>query len=99
MSQHNQVLAVEVTDRPGFRNDRFEDVEVRVGPSSIFEDAISCGNQSYTNSLTYKYECPRNAVGKHIIIKKHGTTPDFVLHVDHVSVTAVFCPETQQHPC
>ena len=83
MDGTKDVISVEVMDRRDCCEDKFEDVEVKVG--STFEDSISCGVQSYSSSTTYMYQCPENTAGQHIFIKKLGTTDD-VLHVNHVNV-------------
>ena len=87
MSEPNEVLSVEVTDRLDDWEKRFEEVEVRVGANSFYQDAVSCGIQSYRDSTTYNYQCPENTIGKKIFIKKLGTTVDF-LHINHIKVKA-----------
>ena len=54
MKQEHEVLAVEVVDRQDCCNERFENVEVRVGSTPSFDEAQSCGIQSYEGENSYK---------------------------------------------
>ena len=54
MQEEQEVLLVEVVDRLDCCHDRFKEVEVRVGNSLSFEEATSCGIQSYEGETTYK---------------------------------------------
>ena len=89
MSNVKEVSTVEVVDRYSYANKhRFEQVEVRVGSSSNYDIATSCGIQSCCSSnFTYIYRCPDDTVGLHIFIKKLGSTQEY-LHVNHVTVMA-----------
>ena len=55
MQQTHEVLHVEVADRQDCCNDRFTNVEVRIGSTPSFGNAQSCGVQSYNGKTTYKY--------------------------------------------
>ena len=62
MQQNHKVLHVEVVDRldcPDVCNNRFTNVEVRIGSTPSFGDAQSCGVQSYEDKTTYKYNIIR----------------------------------------
>ena len=85
MSGSKEVFSVQIVDRLNGFADRFEQVEVRVGSSSSYDSATSCGTQSYSGSTSYNYICPSNTVGQHVFIKKHGTTEDY-LQINHVTV-------------
>ena len=54
LQQEHEVLSVEVVDRQDCCPDRFKDVEVRVGTTPSFEDATTCGIQSYAGQTQYK---------------------------------------------
>ena len=54
MQHEHEVLSVEVVDRQDCCNERFESVEVRVGNTTSFDDAQSCGIQSYEGKKRYK---------------------------------------------
>ena len=54
MQHEHEVLAVEVVDRQDCCNERFQSVEVRVGYTPSFEEAQSCGIQSYEGETSYK---------------------------------------------
>ena len=54
MQHEHEVLAVEVVDRQDCCNERFQNVEVRVGNTLSFDDAQSCGIQSYEGEKRYK---------------------------------------------
>ena len=54
MQHEHEVLAVEVVDRQDCCNERFQSVEVRVGNTPSFDDAQSCGIQSYEGEKSYK---------------------------------------------
>ena len=54
MQHEHEVLAVEVVDRQDCCNERFQSVEVRVGNTPSFDDAQSCGIQSYAGETSYK---------------------------------------------
>ena len=87
MSDTNEVYSVEVVDRiADLYKNRFEQVDVRVGSSSGYESATSCGIKSCcSEDFTYTYTCPENTVGQHIFIKKLGTQ-DIELQVNLVTV-------------
>ena len=55
MQQDHEVLFVEVVDRQDCCHERFNNVEVRIGSTSLFGDAKSCGVQSYEGKTTYKF--------------------------------------------
>ena len=80
MAQTATVICIKIVDRlDNNYTDRFEHVEVKVG-------GVSCGIQSYSGSTTYTYNCPANAQGNDISIKKLGTT-DHGLFINNVEVT------------
>ena len=54
MQHEHEVLAVDVVDRQDCCNERFQNVEVRVGNTLSFDDAQSCGIQSYEGEKRYK---------------------------------------------
>ena len=57
LQHEHEVLRVEVVDRQdceGLCNERFQSVEVRVGYTPSFEEAQSCGIQSYEGETSYK---------------------------------------------
>lgn len=54
MQQEYAVLSVEVVDRQDCCSDRFKNVEVRVGKNPSFEEATTCGIQSYAGQTQYK---------------------------------------------
>ena len=54
MQHEHEVLSVEVVDRQDCCNERFESVEVRVGNTPSFDEAQSCGIQSYEGETSYK---------------------------------------------
>ena len=54
MQHEHEVLSVEVVDRQDCCNERFQSVEVRVGSSPSFDDAVSCGIQSDEGKKRYK---------------------------------------------
>ena len=54
MQREHEVLAVDVVDRQDCCNERFQSVEVRVGSTPSFDDAQSCGIQSYEGDKRYK---------------------------------------------
>ena len=54
MQHEHEVQIVEVVDRQDCCNERFENVEVRVGYTASFEYAQSCGIQSYEGEKRYK---------------------------------------------
>ena len=57
LQHEHEVLRVEVVDRQdcaGLCNERFQSVEVRVGYTPSFDDAQSCGIQSYEGKSTYR---------------------------------------------
>ena len=54
MQHEHEVLSVEVVDRQDCCNERFQSVEVRVGNTPSFDDAQSCGIQSYEGENSYK---------------------------------------------
>ena len=54
MQQEHEVLSVELVDRQDCCHDRFKNVEVRVGTTTSFEQASSCGIQSYKGQMEYK---------------------------------------------
>ena len=47
MQEEHTVLLVEVVDRQDCCRERFKRVEVRVGKTESFEEATTCGIQSY----------------------------------------------------
>ena len=47
LQHEHEVLAVEVVDHQNCCTERFQSVEVRVGYTPSFDDAQSCGIQSY----------------------------------------------------
>ena len=52
--QEYYVHSVEVVDRQDCCQDRFKNVEVRVGKTPSFEEATTCGIQSYAGETQYK---------------------------------------------
>ena len=54
LQHEHEVLAVEVVDHQDCCNERFQGVEVRVGYTPSFEEAQSCGIQSYAGETSYK---------------------------------------------
>ena len=54
LQHEHEVLRVEVVDRQDCCNERFQSVEVRVGYTPSFEEAQSCGIQSYEGETSYK---------------------------------------------
>ena len=54
LQHEHEVLSVEVVDRQDCCNERFQSVEVRVGNTPSFDDAQSCGIQSYEGETSYK---------------------------------------------
>ena len=54
MQQEHEVLAVEVVDRQDCCNERYQSVEVRIGSSPSFDDAQSCGIQSFEGETRYR---------------------------------------------
>ena len=54
MRHEHEVLAVDVVDRQDCCNERFQSVEVRVGSTPSFDDAQSCGIQSYEGEKRYR---------------------------------------------
>ena len=54
MNLEHEVLAVDVVDRQDCCNERFQSVEVRVGSTPSFDDAQSCGIQSYEGEKQYR---------------------------------------------
>ena len=54
MQREHEVLAVDVVDRQDCCNERFQSVEVRVGSTPSFDDAQSCGIQSYEGDKRYR---------------------------------------------
>ena len=54
MQQEHEVLAVEVVDRQDCCNERYQSVEVRIGSSPAFDDAQSCGIQSFEGETRYR---------------------------------------------
>ena len=88
MSEEAKVTSIKIFDRPeGCCPDRFDKVEVKVGYGSGFNDpsSISCGVQSYKDSITYTYNCPANTRGNYISVKKLSTKGWF-LHINYVEV-------------
>ena len=57
MKEKYGVLSVEVVDRQDCCHDRYKNVEVRVGSSTSFEEARTCGIQSYKAQKKYKSVC------------------------------------------
>ena len=55
MQHGHEVLAVDVVDRQDCCNERFQSVEVRVGYTPSFDDAQSCGVQSYEGEKSYRF--------------------------------------------
>ena len=62
MQREHEVLAVDVVDRQDCCNERFQSVEVRVGFTPSFDDAQSCGIQSYDGENSYRsvYYLPKH---------------------------------------
>ena len=54
MQREHEVLAVDVVDRQDCCNERFQNIEVRVGSTPSFDDAKSCGIQSYEGEKRYR---------------------------------------------
>ena len=54
MQRDHEVLAVDVVDRQDCCNGRFQSVEVRIGNTPSFDDAQSCGIQSYEGERSYR---------------------------------------------
>ena len=54
LQQEFEVLSVDVVDRRDCCHGRFKNVEVRVGKTPSFEEATSCGIQSYSGETQYK---------------------------------------------
>ena len=54
MQREHEVLAVDVVDRQDCCQERFQSVEVRVGSTPSFDDAQSCGIQSYEGEKQYR---------------------------------------------
>ena len=54
MQHEHEVQAVDVVDRLNGYNERFQSVEVRVGSSLSFDEAQSCGIQSYEGEKSYR---------------------------------------------
>ena len=81
MANTAQVSSIKIVDRLSCCPERFEKVEVTVG-------GVSCGVKSYSDSTTYIYNCPANARGNTIIIRKLGTTSNW-FHINNVEVTSV----------
>ena len=55
LQQEYEVLSVEVVDRQDCCHGRFKNVEVRVGKTPSFEEATTCGIQSYAGQTQYKW--------------------------------------------
>ena len=79
MAEEAEVTSIKIVDRQDCCQERFELVEVKVGTTS-------CGVQSYKGSNTYTYNCPTNARGNKIFIKKLGTTTN-LFHINNVEVS------------
>ena len=54
LQQEYEVLSVEVVDRQDCCHNRFKNVEVRVGITPSFEEATTCGIQSFADKTQYK---------------------------------------------
>ena len=91
MTEEADVKSIKIVDRLSCCPERFERVEVKVGyDRSNPSTTVSCGVQTHKDSTTYTYNCPANARGNYIFIKKHGTTNNW-FHVNNVEVS-VKCP-------
>lgn len=95
ISSSRTILYVEVVDRLDSKPDRYEKIEVRVGSSSSYDSAVSCGIKSFgdavpTNPPHYKYTCPEDTRGHHVFIKKLGET-EAMMHVNSVRIFAESC--------
>ena len=66
MQQEHEVLAVEVVDRQDCCNERYQSVEVRIGSSPSFDDAQSCGIQTFEGEKKYRLVCDLQQVSVHI---------------------------------
>ena len=54
LQKEREIMFVEVVDRQDCCHDRFKKVEVRVGTTSSFKEATTCGIQSFAREKTYK---------------------------------------------
>ena len=54
MQQEQEIFSVEVVDRQDCCHDRYKNVEVRVGTTPSFDEAKTCGIQSYAGQTKYK---------------------------------------------
>ena len=54
LQKEQEILSVEVEDRQDCCHDRFKKVEVRVGTTSSFKEAATCGIQSFAGKKKYK---------------------------------------------
>ena len=54
MQQEQEIFSVEVVDRQDCCHDRYKSVEVRVGTTPSFDEARTCGIQSYAGQTKYK---------------------------------------------
>ena len=83
MAEETEVDKIKIIDRLDNHPTRFERVEVSVWDDK--DKSVSCGIQSYKGSTTYTFNCPANARGNHIFIKKYGTTTNW-FHINNVEV-------------
>ena len=83
MAEETEVDRIQIIDRQDCCPERFENVEVKVGKD--FGNFVTCGTQSYIDSKTYTFNCPENARGDLIFIKKYGTTTN-LFHINNVEV-------------
>merc|ERR1711988_1964747 len=58
-------------------------LKLRVGKTPSFEEATTCGIQSYAGQTQYKFICTE-ARGMYVIIRKNDDSP--YLHINHVTV-------------
>ena len=84
MAEETEVDRIKIIDRLDSHPTRFERVEVSVRDDK--NNSVSCGIQSYKASTTYTFNCPANARGNHIFIKKYGTTTNW-FHINNVEVS------------
>ena len=56
MKKIHEVLSMEIVDRQNCCHEKFKSVEVRVGSTTSFDDAQSCGIQSYFREKIYRYD-------------------------------------------
>ena len=54
LQKEREILSVEVVDRQDCCHDRFRKVDVRVGTTSSFKEATTCGVKSFAGEKKYK---------------------------------------------